>query len=111
MHDTLDFPKQEPDDTKERTVAVPTQIWIKQDPEEEEMHKLKLEKIEAEMKKTFLSMVRAKEEKLKTSEVELNAKYREMKEELESKMAELQEIKVRLEQRPPLEKKRFFSLR
>ena len=57
-------------------------------------------KMEAEMKVVFQQKVAEKEAKLKASEDELYARHREMKEQLERQLQELEEKKKRLETRP-----------
>jgi septin 7 len=57
-------------------------------------------KMEAEMRVVFQQKVAEKEAKLKASEDELYARHREMKEQLERQLQELEEKKKRLEARP-----------
>ncbi|ODQ67116.1 Septin [Nadsonia fulvescens var. elongata DSM 6958] len=77
------------------------------------LHKMKLAKMESEMKSVFQQKVAEKEQKLKRSEAELFARHHEMKQQLEAQRLELEERKARLEHDRPVEEKKTkkFSLR
>jgi len=82
--------------------------------EERSLHEQKLAKMELEMKMVFQQKVAEKESKLKQSEEELYARHREMKDQLEKQLRELEEKKTRVETGRPVEKevkKGKFSLR
>ena len=80
--------------------------------EEKNAHEAKMIKMEAEMKAVFQQKVSEKEAKLKQSEVELYARHREMKEQLERSRLELEEKKRRLlgmPETPERLKGKFFN--
>ncbi len=80
--------------------------------QEEELHQMKLKKMEAEMKKVFEKKVKDKEDKLTKSESDLFAKHQEMKNKLNREIKELQNKKAALEAKIEEPKpRRGFSLR
>jgi len=70
--------------------------------EERQLHEVKLQKMENEMKAVFQQKVAEKESKLKQSEEELYTRHKEMKDALERQRMELEEKKRRLESGRPI---------
>ncbi|KAE8447215.1 hypothetical protein EG329_011046 [Mollisiaceae sp. DMI_Dod_QoI] len=115
LHGTEDLPAHEADDsTEKRLPELPTKIWMKQPTvEEQELHELKLEKMQSEMKMIFRQQVLKKEQNLKRSEEELYARYTEMKAQLGKMRSDVEE-KQQLQREAPEKKtreRRAFKLR
>ena len=113
-HDTEDFPVKAIVQNKAVSPVQSTEEWTKKSsPEDLALHVERLKKMEQEMKMVFDQKVAEKEDKLKRSEEELYARFKEMKGPLDRQVLQLQEKrdKLKVELANPKPKRKGFSLR